>query len=114
MKIFLRILGGLVSLVVLVALGIYAWGEPIGPMGGRHLHGNVVTQPVEDWSFINGIPDGEKGRPGICQIEVDTNPARAVNIGCYGANSNLYVSHEVLPNHRISWAELLAADPSAP
>lgn len=105
MKIVLRSLGGIVLLLVVAAASVYIWGEPIGKMAGRHPHGTVVTQPVADWSFVN--------HPGICQIEVDSDPPRAVNVGCFGVQKDLYVSHAILPNHSISWAELLAITPTA-
>jgi hypothetical protein len=105
MKIVLRILGGIVVLVVLTAGFLYVRGEPVGPIAGRRLGGTLVTQPVSDWSFVN-TPDR------ICQIQVDSQPPRAVNIGCFGENKYLYVNHRVVPNHRISWAELLALNPT--
>jgi len=104
MKLVLRALGAIVVLLVLAAAVVYVRGEPIGPLPGRHLHGTLVTQPVTDWSFVN--------HPGICQIEVDSDPPRAVNIGCFGDQKYLYVSHNILPNHRPSWAELLALSPT--
>jgi hypothetical protein len=105
MKIALRILGGIVVVVVLLAGFLYVRGEPVGRIAGRRLGGTLVTQPVSDWSFVNA--------PGsLCQIQVDSQPPRAVNIGCFGEDKYLYVNHNVLPNHRISWAELLALNPT--
>jgi hypothetical protein len=102
MKIIGRVLGAIVLLIVLTAASLYIWGEPIRRMPGRHLHGTVVTQPVEDWSFA-ASPKGT-----LCQIEVDSDSPEAVNIACIGVLKNLYVGHMVRPNQRRSWAEVLA------
>jgi hypothetical protein len=107
MKKLLRVLGAIVLLVVLTAAFVYVWGEPISRMPGRHLHGTVVTQPVEDWSFAT-TPKGV-----LCQIEVDSDPPQAVNIACIGHQKDLYVGHMVRPHRRPSWAELLALNPTA-
>ena len=105
MKIVLRILGGIVVLVVLAAGFLYVRGEPVGPIAGRRLGGMLITQPVSDWTFVN-TPTR------ICQIQVDSQPPRAVNVGCIGEDKYLYVNHGVQANHRISWAELLALNPT--
>jgi hypothetical protein len=107
MKILLRILGALVLVVLLAAASVYVWGEPIGRMPGRHLHGNVVTDHVDDW---NTVPSPQ-GR--LCQIEVDGDSPQAVNIACTHWQKDLYVAHMVVPNHPPSWAEILVSQPAA-
>lgn len=102
MKIILRVLGAIVALVILAVAVVYAWGEPIGRLPGRHLHGTVVTQPVDDWSFA-ASPKGT-----LCQIEVDADTPKAVNIACIGQQKFLYVGHMLVPNSPPSWAEILA------
>jgi len=107
MKIALRILGAIVLIALLVVASIYVWGEPMGRMPGRHLHGTVITQPVEDWSTIPS-PQGR-----LCQIEVDGDSPQAVNIACTRSGKDLFVAHMVVPNHPPSWAENLVSHPAA-
>jgi len=107
MKIILRVLGAIVLLAVVAAVSVYVWGEPIGRMPGRHLHGSVMTQPVEDWSSVPS-PQGR-----LCQIEVDSDSPQAVNIACTKLGKDLYVGHMIVPGHRPSWAEILALQPNA-
>jgi len=105
MKIFLRIVAGLVALIAVLALGVYAWGQPIQQIPGRRLRGNEVTQPVTDWSFVN--------RVGLCEVEVNPDSPHSVTVGCYGAPQYLYVSHTIIPGARKSWAEILMDNPNA-
>jgi len=107
MKIVLRTLGAIVMLGLLAAASVYVWGEPIGRIPGRRLHGTVVTQPVEDWS-TTPAPQGR-----LCQIEVDSDSPQAVNIACTKEGKDLFVGHMVRPNHRPSWAEILTSNPGA-
>lgn len=105
MKIALRVLTGLILLAALIVVGLYLWGQPIQQIPGRKLRGNVITEPVSDWSFVN--------KEGICQIEVNAEAPRSVTIACYGAPNGLYVTHDIIPNARKSWAEFLVEDPTA-
>lgn len=107
MKIALRVLGGIVLVALLAVAAVYIWGEPIGRMPGRHLHGTLITQPVEDWSTVPA-PQGR-----LCQIEVDSDSPQAVNIARTPLGKDLYVGHMIVPGHRPSWAEILALQPNA-
>jgi hypothetical protein len=55
-----KIFGGLAALIAAVAVGIFVVGRfTDGPMGffsgGALASGEIVTAPVEDWSFVDSI-----------------------------------------------------------
>ena len=50
----LRILAGLAALLALAAVGVRLLaGGPVGPLPGGWLRGELVAEPVADWSFAN-------------------------------------------------------------
>lgn len=105
MKIFPRVLAGIVLLIVVAIAGLYLWGQPIQQIPGKRLRGNVVTRPIDDWSFVNTA--------GLCEIEVNPERPHSATVGCYGSEKNLYVSHDLIPNARKSWAEMLVENTNA-
>jgi hypothetical protein len=56
----LRITAGLVALVALVFLGARFHDGPLGPIpGGALASGEIVREPVPDWSFAKDVPEVE-------------------------------------------------------
>ncbi|MBO6557406.1 MAG: hypothetical protein JJ957_12960 [Pseudomonadales bacterium] len=60
---------------------------PCGVIPGGPLFGERVTEPVEDWSFVN-----DKAAVPLCQIEVDFPIPRAMNVNCMSTGGDLFVS----------------------
>jgi hypothetical protein len=56
----IRIVAGLAVLVALVVAGARFHDGPLGPFpGGPLASGEMVTQPVDDWSFAATVPEIE-------------------------------------------------------
>ena len=117
MKTLLKIVGGLVVCLVL-ALGVArATGfEPrtcsniyenwACKYPGLWLRGDLVTTPVNDWSFTDKMPT----------IKIQTNTwyliPHSVNIGCVFYNGHLYVSSVYMrPDVKYRWDENIMRDP---
>ncbi len=98
----LRWLG--VAVLVLVALGAIAYAtrtDPVGPVAGRQLSGEVVTTPVADWSFTDEHTT----------IAVETRPAapHSVTTICFTHEGALYVPAQ--SGSTKSWTYYATADP---
>lgn len=100
-----RILKWAGALLVLVALGAglaYALrSNPIGPIAGRALTGQVVTQPVSDWSFTDDYN----------LVAVETRPAapHSVTTACFSHEGQLYIP--AMNASTKSWPHYAASDP---
>ncbi len=84
MKRVLKWLGiGVVGLALIAALVYATRSNPIGPLAGRQLTGEVVTTAITDWSFTD-----EHQR-----IAVETRPAapHSVTVICFSHDGALYV-----------------------
>lgn len=80
-----------VLLLVLLGLGAAAFAYwytncPCERMPGARLSGELVEQPVRDWSFANDVE--------LCQIQVDTGLlSHALNLNCMATpEGELYLS----------------------
>lgn len=84
MKRALKWLGiGVVGLALIAALAYATRSNPIGPLAGRELTGEVVTTAITDWSFTDEHP----------LIAVETRPAapHSVTVICFSHDGALYV-----------------------
>lgn len=75
-------MSGARALVGLSLLGLLGCG-PIGLLAGGPLTGEVVLEPVDDWSFTEDVG----------QVQVETRPGfpHSVTTVCYGAGKDLYI-----------------------
>lgn len=89
----------LVSLVTLASIGL-ACG-PFGPIPGGRLSGEVVSAPVEDWSFASGVE--------TIQLETRPDDPYSVNIWFVSQAARLWVGAGGGETSR--WARNLIADP---
>ncbi|MGH0035288.1 MAG: hypothetical protein ACQGVK_09700 [Myxococcota bacterium] len=79
---------------------------PIGPIPGGALGGEVVSAPVDDWSFTADIE--------TAQLETRPEDPYSVNIWIYGEGERLYVPTSLIlgssePTER-EWVRNLVAD----
>ena len=80
----LKWLGGL-ALVGLLGLGLTFWFVcPCEVVPGGSLAGEMASDPVSDWSFVNDEP--------LCQVEVDIGLPWSINLNCMSTEGQLYVS----------------------
>ncbi len=70
-------------LASLLALSALAACGPLGPLAGGRLTGEVVSDPVTDWSFTDAL----------ATVEVETRPEApySVTVWCFHSGSSLYV-----------------------
>lgn len=106
MKIFLRILGGLVICIgVLLAVFRFTGLGPHGGFPGLWLKGNLVTTPVNDWTWTDKVST----------IEVQTESGyfipHSVTIDCMTLNGRLYVSSGYPPQSPKTWYENVERNP---
>jgi hypothetical protein len=82
------------------ALFLAACGGPLGWIHGGRLDGELVSAPVDDWSFTH---EAEK-------IQLETNPDEpySVNVWCVAKGPNLWVT---AGSESSTWAKNLLADP---
>jgi hypothetical protein len=83
-----------------VVLAACSTMQPVGWMHGGRLTGEVITAPVEDWSFTRDLK----------KIQVETNPASpySVNVWCVAKGPNLWVT---AGSRSSDWAQNALADP---
>jgi hypothetical protein len=77
----------LLGLLVLAAAAIAVWTIqcPCERTPGGWLVGEVVDEPITDWSFANTVP--------LCQIQVSRGLLpHAINLNCMAAAGRLYLS----------------------
>jgi hypothetical protein len=100
-----RIFRWLVALVVIVAavLGtLYARRtNPIQFISGRQLTGEVVNEPVSDWSFAADVPT----------VAIETRPAApySVTTWCFVHEGHLYIPAST--GSKKTWTQFASADP---
>lgn len=102
MRRVLRWLGiGVLALAVVAALLYATRSDPIGPISGRALSGEVEAEPVRDWSFSDEHP----------LIAVETRPAapHSVTTICFTHEGSLYVPARNAAAK--SWPHYATSDP---
>lgn len=106
MKIFLKILGGLIiCLIVLLVVFRITGLEPHDRFPGLWLKGNLVTTPVNDWTWTDKVPTIK------LQTESPYLLPHSVTIDCMTLNGHLYVSSGYPPQSPKTWYENLTRDP---
>lgn len=77
---------GLLAVIGVIAFAGYFLYCPCERTPGGWLLGDVVEQPVQDWSFANEEP--------LCQIQVFRGGIwpHAINLNCMAADGELYLS----------------------
>ena len=80
----LKWLGGLLVVVLVGAAYTFWFVCPCEAMPGGGLGGEVASEPVNDWTFVNDVP--------LCQVEVDIGIPWSINLNCMSAGGDLYVS----------------------
>ena len=78
---------GLAGVAVLALAAILTWviSCPCDRTPGAWLFGEVVEEPVQDWSFANQV--------SLCQIQISGILPHALNLNCMAsASGNLYLS----------------------
>lgn len=88
------LLGGLAFWIASLGVG------PCGPIAGGALSGNVVEEPVTDWSFVNQVPR--------CSVEVRPGSPHSVTVNCMSLQGELYVSCSECEGKR--WSAYALAD----
>ena len=111
MKTLWRIVGGILVCLVLALLVLRVTGlEPHERIPGLWLKGDLVTTPVDDWSFTDKIPE----------IKVQTRTwymiPHSVTTFCTAYNGQLYLTStypkaDQYPNGGRSWNSNVARDP---
>ncbi|HKC51835.1 MAG TPA: nitroreductase/quinone reductase family protein [Myxococcota bacterium] len=86
--------------LVAAALWLAACGGPIGWIHDGRLDGQVVSAPVDDWSFTRDVQ--------TVQLETSPNDPYSVNVWCVAKGANLWVT---AGSHTSTWAKNLLADP---
>ena len=71
-------------LVLAICLPMLMGMGPCGPIPGGELSGDVVTAPVDDWSFANDVPR--------CAVEVRPASPHSVTVNCMSWQQRLFVS----------------------
>ena len=90
-----------VATLLTLLVGGCSFIEPLGPFAGGRLRGEVVSQPVEDWSFTDDVET----------IKVETRPADPYSVTTWvvSRGGKLYVPSGD-PETR-SWVANVEADP---
>lgn len=97
MKRFLLYLLAIVTIAVAAALV-----SPMSPIPGGALTGEVVEEPVNDWSFATDEPFG--------YLETQVPEPRTITVTCIVANGQLYVGCSSCSGRR--WSQQLIAEPN--
>ena len=98
----LRFIGyGVVALVTIAVLAWVTRSNPLGPIAGRALSGELVSEPVEDWSFSDES----------MLIAVESRPAapHSVTTVCFTHEGALYVPAQ--NGSAKSWTHYATSDP---
>jgi len=102
------LLGGvLIGLFLLALVGVAAWVFtcPCERTPGSYLLGDVVAEPVADWSFVNDDVS-------LCQIQVQRGLLpHSVNLNCMAADGQLYLSCASCEGK--AWSTAALNDPNA-
>lgn len=73
---------------------------------GMWLLGEVVQEPVEDWSFAN-----DRATAPLCQLEVHSWRPHSINLNCMAHAGRLYVSCSQCEGK--AWSSMALANPEA-
>jgi len=87
-----------------LAAGLVLVGnDPCGPLPGSELSGEVVTEPVGDWSFAADV--------SRCQLEVRPGDPHSVTTYCLPDHEVLYVA--AIMGADKQWTKMALAEPTA-
>ena len=97
-----------VRAAALAGCALWLTACPIGPFSGGHLGGEVQSEPVADWSFVNETE--------TCQLETNPDEPHSVNVWCAGYGENAYVPSSMIlgptvPTER-EWIRNVQANPA--
>jgi hypothetical protein len=84
----------------LVLLG----NQPCGPIPGDALEGELVAEPVADWSFVDAVPR--------CQLEVRPEQPHSVTTYCFAGDDGVLYVPAIMGDSK-KWTKLAVADPRA-
>jgi hypothetical protein len=96
----------LLGVLVAVAIAVAVWTVrcPCERTPGGWLLGDVVEEPVADWSFANSVQ--------LCQIQVSRGPLpHSINLNCMASEGRLYLSCAGCEGK--SWSTAALARPEA-
>ena len=83
----LKIVLAVLLLLVVVAAGSYWFVCPCERIPGGPLSGEVVADPVADWSFVNNSSEVP-----LCEVQIQAIVPHSVTVNCMSAAEALYVS----------------------
>jgi hypothetical protein len=92
--------GGLVLVCAVVVAGSLWIFGPVGPVPGPELSGPLVTEPVDDWSFVDAID--------TIQLETRPEDPYSVNIWLTRVGDAVYV---FAGSDQSNWIQNIAAEP---
>ena len=106
MKTLLKIVGAILVCLALALVVLRITGlDPHDRIPGLWLTGDLVTTPVNDWSFIDKVPN----------IKIQTQSRfllpHSVTINCLSYNGQFYVSSTYPPGTPRSWNDNVMRDP---
>ena len=89
------------ALLAVLTLVLFFRGEPLGPIPGRELSGEVVSEPIAEWDFSDGYRT----------VAGETRPGRphSVTTVCFVHEGQLYVPASDGADKR--WARYVLDDP---
>lgn len=94
-----------ILLITLLIIGIGIAGlllSPLSPLPGGALTGEVIEEPISDWSFA----ENER----ICHFEMNTPDPYSITVTCIVHDGKLYVGCRGCPNK--GWHKYVTADPN--
>jgi hypothetical protein len=71
-------------MAIIVIGSIYFFHCPCDRTPGGWLLGDIVVEPIENWTFVN--------EAGLCQIQVAAVVPHSINLNCMSTNNKLYLS----------------------
>jgi hypothetical protein len=106
MKVLLKILGGILVCVALLLVLLRITGlNPHDRIPGLWLTGDLVTTPVTDWSFVDGVPNIK------LQTQTRFLLPHSVTINCLSYKGQFYVTSTHPTGAPRSWDENVMRDP---
>jgi hypothetical protein len=94
---------GILSIGLLLAALYYLFACPCERIPGLYLLGEEVSEPIEDWSFVN--------ETGLCQLQVAAVLPHSINLNCMSADGKLYLSCSSCDGKY--WSETVLNNPQA-
>jgi hypothetical protein len=99
----LRIAAYAAGAVVVIAAFLYGTrSNPIGPISGRALSGELVTTPVDDWSFTD--------EHSLIAVETRPSAPHSVTTVCFTVDGDLYVPAQEASTK--SWTHYAVSNPA--